>query len=213
MKIAHFSDTHGLPRKGVPEDADVIVHTGDLFPNKTRGHRDVEPDYQRDWLRKTIADWARWCGNKPFVCVPGNHDFFDGTVALMRRAGIDAYDARELVTVQGVTFAGLPDIPFMGGDWNHERTEPEIAYRFDRVLSHKPDVLVCHCPIYGILDQPHRHADYHIGSTAIANALTYGDHEPKAYLHGHCHEATGEARIRNTLVSNAATTRRVVTLP
>lgn len=225
VTIAHFSDTHGLPRKRVPDDASIIVHTGDLFPNKTRGNRFVEPGYQREWLIKVLPNWHAWCGGRPFIHVPGNHDFFD-PVPLMRRAGIDAHgvDSRELVkiwlassmTVDGVlteerhiTFAGIPDIPWMGGEWNHERHEVEISERFAEVLALRPDVVVCHCPIYGVLDSAYGN---HIGSTSIATALLYGEHEPLAYLHGHCHESHGEARLRNTLVSNAATIRRTITL-
>lgn len=225
VQIAHFSDTHGLPRKRVPDSASIIVHTGDLFPNKTRGHRDIEPAYQREWLIKTISDWKAWIGGRPFVYVSGNHDFFD-PIEIMKRAGIDAYGVshRELTKIwlassmtnngklvdeRFITFAGIPDIPWMGSEWNHERHEAEISARFAEVLALESDVIACHCPMYGVLDVAYGN---HIGSTSIATAMLYGEHEPLAYLHGHCHEAHGEARIRNTLVSNAATVRRAVNL-
>ena len=207
LRLSHFSDTHGLPRKSVHADADIIVHTGDLFPNKTRGHREIEPAYQQEWLRKTVHEWARWCGGKPFVYIAGNHDFFD-PVPIMRRAGIDAHSADGPVEIGGWRFMGLPDVPWMGGEWNHERVEAEIAERFAHVLEWRPDVIVSHCPPYGVLDVAYGN---HIGSTSVATALLYGEHEPRAYLCGHCHEMGGkQAQLRNTIVSNAATTRRAV---
>ena len=212
MKIAHFSDTHGLPRKPVPSDADVIVLSGDICPNKTRGHRHVERPYQTEWLRRTGADWKRWAGDKPLLLVEGNHDFVD-PAPILREFRVRAVnlEGRE-VEVFGMKFMGLPDIPWMGGEWNHERQEDEIKRHIDLILERRPDVLVSHSPIYGVLDCPW--GDYHIGSTALSNALVHGEHRPIAVLHGHCHEMGSQTReVMGMLVSNAAMGRRVHVIP
>jgi Icc-related predicted phosphoesterase len=214
MKICHLSDSHGLPRKPIYDNADVVVHTGDMLPNRTRGNRDIEPGYQEDWLVGVMKSWAAWLGTRPLVYVAGNHDFFD-PIPLMRRAGMDAHNVLgTVVKLQGLSFMGLPDIPWMGGEWNHERWEEQIAEHISAILDYRPDVVLGHCPPHGLLDAPYaNNPGYHIGSTAIANALTFHWHEPKAYLCGHCHEHGGkEAKIRNTIISNAATTRRLVEL-
>lgn len=214
MIIAHFSDTHGLPRKGVPDEADLVVISGDIAPNRTRGNRDFEPVYQREWYERTIRDWKRWLGGRPLVFVQGNHDFYNPTAAF-GRAGISALNVEDgVVEIEGVTFAGLPLIPWMGGEWNHEASEHQIGARFEAVMDHKPDVIVNHCPPYGVLDTPYgASVDYHIGSTAVARALEHHPHEPRAYLCGHCHEYGGKkATLRSTVVSNAATTRNIIKL-
>lgn len=212
MIIAHFSDTHGLPRKGVPDSADVVVHSGDLFPNRTRGHRHVEAPYQTQWLRSTLGAWAHWLGGRPLVLVEGNHDFVD-PAPIFQAGGINAHNVEgRALELAGVRFMGLPEIPWMGGEWNHERQEHEIAAHIALILERTPDVIVAHCPVHGLLDTPYEfNPGYHIGSTAIATALAHHEHEPKAYLHGHCHETGGRhAQVRSTHISNAATTRRIV---
>lgn len=212
MKISHFSDTHGLHRKPVHDEADVIVLTGDICPNLTRGNADLERVYQAKWLHKTGEAWRRWAKGKPLVLVPGNHDFFPHIDVVLRAAGVAAFDAsHKVVTVAGRTFFGIADIPWMGGGWNHECGEMEIKQHFDAVMAARPDVVVNHCPLYGVLDDPYDRLDYHIGSTSMVNALTFHEHEPKAYLHGHCHERGGQrTMVRSTIVSNAATKRMLI---
>jgi len=73
------------------------------------------------------------------------------------------------------------------------------------------DVLVCHSPIYGILDV--NTSGNHIGSTAISNAISYKISEeqlPSYYLCGHCHENRGIIERNNMLISNAALYQHVI---
>lgn len=209
--IAHFSDTHGLPRKGVPEAADVIVHTGDLFPNRTRGKREIEIPYQTFWLNKVASVWRKWAGRRPLILVNGNHDFID-PVPILRQAGIMAVNVEgRVVDMFGFRFMGMPDIPRMDGEWNHEHYEDEIDEHFSTILSYGPDVIVAHCPPYGVLDKPSPYENVHIGSTSITKGLLYG-RAPLAYLCGHCHEEGGRRALLEprTVVSNAATTRNMI---
>lgn len=209
--LFHISDTHGLPRKKVVDRADVIVHTGDLFPNRTRGNRFVEVPYQTLWLEKTANDWAKWAGGRPVILVNGNHDYID-PVPIFRAHGIHAVNVEgRVIDLHGFRFMGLPDIPWMGGEWNHERQEDEIDEHFNMIMDYEPDVVVAHCPPYGILDTPDAYGGAHIGSTAISNALSYRDHVPLAYLCGHCHERGGRKdMVRGMIVSNAATSANVI---
>lgn len=218
LLIAHFSDTHGLPGRPVPRSADIVVHTGDMLPNRTRGNREVEVPYQSQWLRDTMRDWAKWLGGRKMVRVPGNHDFYN-VAPTMRAAGLDVHDVFTdgPVVINGFTFAGVPYIPPLSGEWNHETPEGVIADQFKRrVLAHKPDVIVNHCPLDGVLDR----GDWHDprGSSAMLNALMYGKHMPKLYLHGHAHGHGGSSMYLQNhegsecLVVNAATTCRLVRL-
>ena len=215
MILSHFSDTHGLPRKPVHDSAHVVAHSGDLFPNRTRGIRDIDTAYQENWLRLVVDDWKRWCGDRPLVFVAGNHDYFD-PVPIMRRAGIDAHNAESVPTVLGVRFGGIPDVPNFGGEWNHERSEAFIGAHMEQILASKPDVLVNHCPIAGYLDVPYRLGSYsgsdtHIGSVGIREAVRASAWKPRAILFGHCHEQGGGSDVFEGIsLSNAATTRRLV---
>lgn len=231
MKIAHFSDTHGLPRKPVPAGVDAIVLSGDICPNAPRKREgsearmlrralgDVLPRtpmnpsaerlYQTGWLRATGAAWKRWAGDTPVLLVEGNHDYVD-PAPILREFKVRAtnLEGRE-VFVHGLKFMGLPDVPWMGGEMNHERWEPEIKAHVELILERRPDVLVSHSPMYGVLDMPY--AGYHIGSTALGMALSLSEHRPIALLHGHCHEQGSQTReVMEMIVSNAACGRRVV---
>lgn len=210
MRIAHFSDTHGLPRKPVPDDCDLVVISGDVAPNRTRGVGVVEGVYQENWYRKTMLQWKAWIRGKRLLVIQGNHDFFDPTSA-MRSSGIAALSCNwTTVEIEGVRFSGLPDIPLMGNEWNHEFSERTIAHHLEALLRDEPDVVVGHCPPHGVLDMVN---GYNIGSKAVAELLEHASRRLKAYLCGHCHEHGGKAaRIRGMLVSNAATSRRIVTI-
>jgi Icc-related predicted phosphoesterase len=215
IRIAHFSDTHGLPRKHVPDEADVIVITGDICPNSRPTVPEYERVYQEDWFRRTALHWKSWAKGKPVLVIRGNHDYTPAIARCLREAGVRAYDAEVgVVDIIGFTFHGLPDIPFMGGGWANEYGETEIAEHIAAVLDKRSDVVLGHAPPYGVLDDPYDlNPGYRIGSTAIVTALSYHEHEPLAYLCGHCHERGGKStKLRSTMVVNAAATRRMVTL-
>src|ERR1051325_2270861 len=100
MKIVHVSDTHGL----LPElpSGDIVLHTGDFLPNRSRGVVDVETVHQMDWLRRHIIEIVDWIGDRPFLFVQGNHDYINPCPTL-RDAGVDARNISCLSeTVDGV---------------------------------------------------------------------------------------------------------------
>jgi Icc-related predicted phosphoesterase len=189
MKLLHLSDTHGRHSQPFPE-AEAILHTGDLLPNKTRGNRHIEPGYQEHWLRSVLPTLITWTAGRPFLFMPGNHDFFD-PCPIMRRAGIEAHNLWEdgPKTIDGVRFAGVPHVPWFGGDWNHEAPEAEIEHHLSLLPS--VDVLVTHCPPHGVLDNalaPFGRSNA-IGSRAIREYVD--SRNPTWHLFGHCHEQGG----------------------
>lgn len=211
VKILHISDTHGL----LPEpigDWDVVVHSGDMMPNRSYGVRPVEVPFQRLWIEDNAPRFHARYWTKPFLYCPGNHDYHDPTPH-MRALGIDArLICNNEALVDGVRFWGFPWVPQFY-DWNWmcgpaERRE-HLKPAVELMESAELDVLVAHGPMYGVLD---RNADgERCGSRVLRETLQTVKRAPRALLHGHIHESHGlQAWSRGMLVSNAATTQRIV---
>jgi Icc-related predicted phosphoesterase len=203
LSILHVSDTHGdFPKLG---PADVIVHSGDLLPNFSRG-RPGEARKQCDWLEANANRFARWIGNRAFLYCAGNHDFLPPAhmADILAMAGVRIENITDnVVSVDGVAFCGFPWCPPITGEWKYETTEQDIS---DRLHDERRafDVFVSHCPPAGILDLGH-HIDS-IGSTALA-AWANGSGRPNIWLFGHAHESSGIAIHAGCLYSNAALTQ------
>ncbi len=220
MKITHVSDTHGALWRPDTQ-GEVIVHSGDMMPNRTRGIVPIEVAYQECWTTGNLPTLARVIGSRPFLYVPGNHDYYD-PCPRMREAGINAWNLNGVglhfgtaSCTAGLRFAGFQYVPYFTGEWNYEVSATEMAARFDPVVALHPDILVCHSPIYGVLDR--NVEGERCGSTVIRNRMMSLFHDgpglPKAYLHGHIHERGGSFQDWNgMLVSNAATTVREIVI-
>ncbi len=81
LRILHTSDLHA--RTSFLLDAmrttvwDVWVDTGDFFPNRTAGNRQIEPAFQTRWaewpaLGPKLVEILR---GRPLLSVAGNHDY------------------------------------------------------------------------------------------------------------------------------------------
>lgn len=220
LRIMHVSDTHGnFPR--LYGKFDVIVHTGDLFPNSHHvfnGNRAAEAAFQEQWLRDQMPEFKKWLNGHPILYVPGNHDFLSSVILEkdLRSEGVEAFDLTDkMLTFQGVNFYGFPYIPAINGRWNYEREIPEMQKEVQNMVAELNkqyiDVLVCHAPMYKCLDLSL--GNQILGSTVISHALDYQvskDMLPAFYLHGHIHEAHGIAVRNGILISNAATTQHII---
>ena len=215
MRLLHVSDTHGT-FPDLPGQDGLVVHTGDLLPNKTRGVLAVERHYQTSWLRRKLSRFKRWLAGRPFVYVAGNHDFIAPT-EMLAASGVVAFDAtHRCVEVGGLVFYGFPCVPFITGEWSHELDDAGLAERtreLAAILVERPvDVLLLHAPPAGILDG----LGGHFGSEPMATLLARPDMKlPRAILCGHVHEAAGLTVLQgtSTLVSQAATTVHSLLLP
>lgn len=213
MRILHLSDTHGrMPE--LERDFDVVVHSGDLLPNRSYGIRPIEETFQRYWLEENAPKFPPSYWLKPLLVCPGNHDFIDPT-PILRSFGIDArLLCNGALGVSGVGFYGFPWTPTFY-DWNwmcgpdemREHLSPAVELMSQGAI----DVFVGHGPMYGVLD---RNADgERCGSKVVRDVMRDVRHPPKLFLHGHIHEAAGvQTWSRGILVSNAATTQRIVTI-
>lgn len=219
VRIAHISDTHGwaFDNTSCPDDVEIVVHSGDLLPNRTFGIREIEVPFQTHWIEENAPRILDWLGGRPLVMVMGNHDFvrFDVVVRCAGHAASIIMLDSETERVRGVRFAGFPYVPFFNGDWNLELGEIELGLRFrpieDAIDNGDIDVLVAHSPMYGVLDR--NGAGTRCGSKRIRNAMSRRQQLPKAYLHGHIHERGSQLHDwRGMLVSNAACAMNVFTV-
>jgi Icc-related predicted phosphoesterase len=219
MKICHVSDTHTR----FPEligDYNLIVHSGDMLPNMRPRAKLQEKLFQRDWIRENGERFKTWIGEKPFLFCSGNHDYIDPCDEL-KDLGINAINLdNKMIEIDGVKFYGFPYVPYIGV-WNWELIEREMRSAVERLVEivdfHKIDVLVAHCPPYGILDMNMQRT--HIGNVAMINAINYTIRNmPKLYLCGHAHESRGFQDLivprddGNKLIkiSNSATEYRIL---
>jgi len=227
MRILHTSDTHGLPAPITHKCIDVIVHSGDLFPDPPleNGHRHENIQlWQQDWFKANIEGFKSWSFGRPLLFCLGNHDHICGEwlEKELRSIGIDATCLNDkLVSFGGLNWYGLPYVEYINGWHAYELNDDEMKDKVDAMVntinaSTGIDVLGAHQPPMRILDCDLRNM-LHWGNQRLNDAL-FKDieegKEPSAVLVGHCHSSRGIRMIgkndRTILFSNAATTQHVV---
>jgi Icc-related predicted phosphoesterase len=138
-------------------------------------------DLDRGWI-ESIASVA-----VPRVGVHGNHD----PPGLLRQLGVEDLHLRRR-TLDGMTFCGFEGCVRYGpGRHPHQYTQRQ-ARRLVRKLP-EADVLVCHCPPFGINDEPSDPA--HVGWEALREWVD--EHQPRHLLHGHTHPQPGRMVTRH----------------
>ncbi len=133
INFLHISDTHSQHRRLTQlPDADILIHSGDFTMNGSE---------------QEAIDFMNWFCDLPYphkIFICGNHD------ACLYGSKIDGLDknvhylCNSGVVIDGVKFYGVP--MFM---------EDCISDRQSRNYAAVPtntDVLITHCPPYGILD-------------------------------------------------------------
>lgn len=229
LRIVHVSDQHGMipSRNGFANllnIADLVVLSGDLFPNSTRGVRSIEETFQTEWMAGRVIHpvnskhragmtplelWLDFLGELPVLVVGGNHDYVDFAklVKDFRRENLLTHNLATEGPIElfGLRFAGIAEIPWIDGEWNNESVPTDLRRATYDLFDQNPDVIVSHSPPAGILAGPY-------GSEPLTNCLSYRDHNVKAVLFGHAHEdggklieeSFGEDASQTILFSNAA---------
>ncbi len=216
MLVLHESDTHGRISQSIGKNIDAVIHSGDFCPNASRGNLNIEPIFQTEWLNKNTENFKRWLDGRSLLFCAGNHDFVQ-VADIMINNGLNVIDLTDKFQIfNGFTFYGFPCVPYQCNEWNFERNPSdmirEVKIMKDKISeTSKPlDVLVAHCPLYGVLDYV-PYCDEHIGNTALANAIMYDEFtKPKWLLSGHCHENPGLAEFFGVKISQAATTKNII---
>ncbi len=144
MHLIHISDSHGTFSE-LPAGGDVIVHSGDMMPNSTRGDRDVEPAFQARWLHNNAYRFREWLDGRTMLLCRANHDFTASVQPIMQGAGVNVVDiTNRLYEFGGHTFYGFPYVNYLCGEWNFEVTGGEMANKVNGIPWGQFDVMVAH---------------------------------------------------------------------
>lgn len=192
MKIAAFSDTHGMPslKKLYWPKADVVICAGD-FSNY--GNMEDACIFMEEY--KTLPYKYR-------VFVAGNHDrFFErepGLAASIAKDNKLIYLFDNFVKIEGYKIYGTPwQPPFR--DWAFNVMEDKLVQKFS-IIPEDVDVLVTHCPPRDIMDTAPN--GYRCGSTSLRDRIK--DIKPKLHVFGHMHGGSGMRKINGTIYANCS---------
>jgi Icc-related predicted phosphoesterase len=154
-------------------------------------------------------------GIRAFAC-PGNDDQFDIDPVIAEAKNVELAEGRvfEIEEFQMASTGWANRTP-----WKtyREEDEPDLAARIERVVAQvtappERTIFSLHCPPYGtgLDDAPELtedlrmkhagHAPVPAGSKAVREAIER--YQPVLSLHGHIHEARGNARVGKTLCIN-----------
>lgn len=209
MRILHTSDWHGHHRHLLEvldtQEYDVWVDTGDFQPNPGWGNPikripQIQAQQQRKWwsykgLAKRIDDVLR---GRPKVLIPGNHDFYNHAIMLAQRQENTYAPGLDPVSIGGVRFCGIAEIPYIAGHWARETTSRGLEALVEAIPD--CDVLLSHAP-------PAGHLSYRDEWGIPGLEKTHAKH----ILCGHVHECGGmKKQVGDTMVYNSATTFQLV---
>jgi Icc-related predicted phosphoesterase len=133
-------------------------------------------DLDRAWIESLMGL------SIPRYGVHGNHDPEDALLDLE----IEDLHLRR-TQVGGVTVAGFEGCVEYQKGAVHQYTQKE-ARKLARKLP-AADILLCHCPPFGINDDPEDRA--HVGFEGLRDWVD--EHQPRHVLHGHTHPVAGRA--------------------
>ena len=210
MRIFHFSDVHGeidWLNMADLSNVDLIVSTGDFFPNCSRGNVGKEIGFQTSWWNKNKDFVAGAFGSIPILIVNGNHDYICLAESLANVGCSATLVTPSGVNVGGIRFAGFREIPYIAGEWNGEKIEEELSRIVAETFGSDPEILVTHCPPAGILDQcggGYGGRGISVGSRSLLDALSYRNHRIRAHLFGHNHNQSGRIEHMGIMFYNNA---------
>lgn len=186
MKIVALSDTHGTEwsKNLVIPKGDVLVYAGDFHIM----------NFQDVW---EVRDWFATLQFQYIIYVPGNHDcLLEGMCKEAIQASIGKqviYLDQESVTIRGKKFWGAPYSPLFN-DWAFMKPDNELQKIWNKIPT-DIDVVITHCPPFGILDQvlPRENS---VGSVTLRDTLK--KIQPRVHIFGHIHEGFGQYTDYNT---------------
>lgn len=198
MKAVCFSDTHMTPIPFTLPEADFGIFAGDCcMPGK----------------EAELRSFVKWFSEQPVkhkIFVAGNHDWFterqpEKTQGAMTAFGIH-YLCNSGIELDGINIYGTPIQPFFcNWAWNVILPQDRAAHYAN--IPDGLDILVTHCPPFGILDWVPRNF---MGQTVLENC---GCHQllkavkrasPRFHVFGHIHCARGTDKAFGTTFINAA---------
>lgn len=212
--IVHFSDWHTYWTELPP--ADLYICTGDMlrdYPERIFGDSGI-PGQDKVLLEERFSEqrsiyyqgkelaalgnlrYLLGSPNAPVVVCRGNHDFV--SLATLFDEG-PIYEIGEQTTVfpdiLGLKVGGFRGVNPISGRWSDELDEASLRSLVDK-LPLDLDVLVTHCPPFGLLDAVPRAGGrpFRYGVAPLAGYIqrqTYGVGQLSLHCFGHVHESCG----------------------
>jgi len=191
MKIVALSDTHRLHDEIVVPDGDIFIHAGDMT------------GLGNHWELLKVGQWIESLKDKfkHRIIIAGNHDlgFEINKKAILEECFDDdvIYLQDSEVVIDGIKFYGTPWMPIFY-DWAFMRKEEMLAQYYANIPD-DTDVLITHCPPYGILDKNSN------GESCGSHALYFRIkqlQQLKHHIFGHIHHSNGEEKIDDVTFHN-----------
>jgi uncharacterized protein len=225
-----LENRHDLTGEDEAREFEQAVTRRGYYPFRTTPEelRELQGDDERttelfhDLMLKRVESWLELADERLadselrcFVC-PGNDDQFEVDDVIAQAKRVEACEGR-VVEIDGYQLASTGWSNRTPWDTYREEDEPDLAKRIEKVVSEvtapaERTIFSFHCPPHGsgldeapelTEDMKLKHAGrapVALGSTAVRDAIE--QHQPMLSLHGHIHEARGNARIGRTLCIN-----------
>ena len=214
MKITFISDTHTFMydnnhKELILEKGDILCFSGDIMSS---GFNEGE-----------LIHFLKWIAKQPFIYkifIAGNHDRLLEDNPVLSEEIISQYQTDGVIYLKnssfeynGFKFYGTPYQPYFCG-WAYNISDSEKLINNYRCIPDDVDVLLTHCPPYGILDQSHKPnylnptGEEHLGSIELKEVLETKSQfgvMPRVIAFGHIHGDGGKKiQIGDTLYINAS---------
>jgi Icc-related predicted phosphoesterase len=165
VTVACISDTHGKHRDVYVPDADVLIHAGDFTHF---GKIDDAVDFN---------DWLGTLPHQHKIVINGNHEtnapWKDDTSSILSNA---TFLVNSSVTIR----VGARNVRIFGTQFYWPMCTPNPHY--DKVTDDSIDVIVCHSPVSGVLDDG-------MGCKMLAGMVNRL--KPRLVVSGHIHQSHG----------------------
>lgn len=193
MKIVTFSDIHGQQNKALTEwfnsnPADLLIFAGDLQLNNL--------DYGESFIK--------WIHQLPYtnkVMVFGNHDgnYIHTLTYIMQNEFTDIIFLNNgSIIIDGVNIFGSPySVKYQ--DWWFMLEDEKLSTTWNKIPE-DTDILITHCPPFGILDYTFENAI--AGSKTLLKRVN-GLRNLRYHIFGHIHESYGTININGKTFINA----------
>jgi len=191
MKLVMLSDTHGQHQKVKVPNGDILIHCGDFTG--------------RDSFAE-LPGFLNWFQNQPHrykLLIGGNHDWVCEKAPMLVRKLIKdfcpdiIYLENETVVIEGIRIYASPvQPPFC--NWAFNIPDEKRKIYWDQIPKNT-DILITHCPPYGILDKC---PDGHVGDPLLADRLNKLN--VRLNVFGHIHESRGTQHTDKTTYINCS---------
>jgi Icc-related predicted phosphoesterase len=178
-RIVCISDTHGLHRKVIVPDGDLLIYAG---------------DFMRTGLSlQEIVDFNAWLGELPHpykIVVAGNHDLLFEMDPEKARAQLTnaVYLENSGIMLGGISFWGSPITPVFP-NWAFHVERGAASRKYWDCVPLGTDVLITHGPPYGTLDK-REILGSRFGCKDLIQAVLRV--KPKLHVFGHVHGGYGQ---------------------